>query len=266
MDRLLGNVSDSFFGMPIPYHFIYKTNLFVKPNILLWLGTLDGMPVSDVSSTAQDYLKLIWSATEWSATPMTVSAMAERLGVRPSTVSDGVKKLVKQGLVTHAPYGSIELTDVGREHAVAMVRRHRILETFLVQMLGYGWDEVHDEAEVLEHAVSDKLIERIDQQLGHPTRDPHGDPIPTHDGHPHLPAATPLSAADAGRTVAITRISDADPQMLRYFTELGLAPDTRLSVREHRPYADVTTIRLQGRDRDIDLSASASGAIWVVAV
>ena len=224
------------------------------------------MPVSDLSSTAQDYLKLIWTATEWSATPMTVSTMAERLGVRPSTASDGIKKLAKQGLVTHAPYGSIELTDAGRDHAVAMVRRHRLLETFLVQMLGYGWDEVHDEAEILEHAVSEKLIERIDQKLGHPTRDPHGDPIPTPDGHPHLPAATQLSAADTGQDMAITRISDADPQMLRYFTELGLAPDTQLSVREHRPYADVTTIRLQGRDRDIDLGASASQAIWVVAV
>lgn len=222
------------------------------------------MPITDLSASAQDYLKLIWSATEWSATPMTVGAMAERLGVRPSTASDGVKKLVKQGLVTHAPYGTIGLTDVGREHAVAMVRRHRLLETFLVQVLGYGWDEVHDEAEVLEHAVSDKLIGRIAEQLGHPTRDPHGDPIPTADGQSHLPAATRLSAAATGRMMEITRISDADPEMLRYFTQLGLAPDTRLSVREHRPYADVTTIRLQGRDRDIDLGASASDAIWVV--
>lgn len=238
--------------------------MFVKPNISFRLGTLDGMPVSDLSSTAQDYLKLIWSATEWSGAPMTVGTMAERLGVRPSTASDGIKKLARQGLVSHAPYGSIELTDAGREHAVAMVRRHRLLETFLVQMLGYRWDEVHDEAEILEHAVSEKLMERIDQKLGHPTRDPHGDPIPTANGHPNPPSGTRLSAADIGRTMTITRVSDADPQMLRYFTELGLAPDARLSVREHRPYADVTTIRLQGRDRDIDLGASASDAIWVV--
>lgn len=224
------------------------------------------MPVSDLSSSAQDYLKLIWSATEWTATPITVSVMAERLGVRPSTVSDGIKKLARQELVTHAPYGSIELTEAGREHAVAMVRRHRLLETFLVHALGYGWDEVHDEAETLEHAVSDKLIERIDQYLGHPTRDPHGDPIPSPEGLPHVPAGTQLSTAATGGTVAITRISDADPQMLRYFTELGLAPDTQLTVREHRPYADVTTIRLHGRERDIELGASASEAIWVVAV
>jgi DtxR family Mn-dependent transcriptional regulator len=227
---------------------------------------MDGMPVSDLSSSAQDYLKLIWSATEWSATPITVSVMAERLGVRASTVSDGIKKLARQDLVTHAPYGSIELTAAGREHAVAMVRRHRLLETFLVQALGYGWDEVHDEAETLEHAVSDKLIERIDQQLGYPTRDPHGDPIPPADGPPHLPAGTQLSAAAPGGTVAITRVSDADPQMLRYFTELGLKPDATLTVKEHRPYADVTTIRLHGPGRDIDLGPTASEAIWVVAV
>ncbi|MEO5317804.1 metal-dependent transcriptional regulator [Arthrobacter sp. CC3] len=224
------------------------------------------MPVSDLSPSAQDYLKLIWSATEWSATPITVSDMAERLGFRPSTVSEGIKKLARQELVTHAPYGSIELTPAGREHAVAMVRRHRLLETFLVQALGYGWDEVHDEAETLEHAVSDKLIEHIDQHLGHPTRDPHGDPIPPSDGLPHMPAGTQLSAAATGGTVAITRVSDHDPQMLRYFTELGLAPDARLTVKEHRPYADVTTIRLHGPGRDIDLGASASEAIWVVAV
>lgn len=224
------------------------------------------MPVSDLSSTAQDYLKLIWSATEWSPTPITVSDMAERLSLRPSTVSEGIKKLARQGMVTHAPYGTIELTDTGREHAVAMVRRHRLLETFLVQELGYGWDEVHEEAETLEHAVSDRLIERIDRQLGRPTRDPHGDPIPSADGLARVPAGTQLSTASTGGTLAITRISDADPQMLRYFTELGLAPDTKLTIREHRPYADVTSIRLHGLERDIDLGASASEAIWVVAV
>lgn len=227
---------------------------------------MDVMPVSDLSHAAQDYLKLIWSATEWSPAPITVSVMAERLGVRPSTVSDGIKKLAGQGLVTHAPYGSIELTDAGRAHAVAMVRRHRLLETFLVDVLGYSWDEVHDEAEVLEHAVSDTLIDRMDRKLGHPTRDPHGDPIPGSDGRPNMPKGTQLSAAAAGNTMAITRISDADPQMLRYFTELGLAPDTRLTVTEHRPYADVTTVRVHEPERDIDLGASASDAIWVVAV
>ncbi|APX00468.1 metal-dependent transcriptional regulator [Arthrobacter sp. QXT-31] len=220
------------------------------------------MTVSELSASAQDYLKMIWSATEWSESPITISAMAERMGVKPSTVSDGIRRLAKQGLVTHAPYGSIELTAAGRDHAVQMVRRHRLLETFLVQVVGYGWDEVHDEAEILEHAVSDRLIRRIDEKLGHPTRDPHGDPIPSATGQPHTPEGTPLSSVIPGRAVTVTRISDADPQVLRYFTELGLVPDTRLTVLAHRPYADVTTIRLP--DRDVDLGPSAAEAIWVI--
>jgi DtxR family Mn-dependent transcriptional regulator len=222
------------------------------------------MTVSELTTSAQDYLKMIWSATEWSETPITVGAMADRLGVKPSTVSDGIRRLSKQGLVTHAPYGSIELTVSGREHAVEMVRRHRLLETFLVQVLGYGWDEVHDEAEILEHAVSDTMIKRIDELLEHPTRDPHGDPIPSPEGRTNAPEGIRLAAVDPDREVAITRISDADPDMLRYFAELGLAPDTRLTVLAHRPYAGVTTIRVPDRESDIDLGPVAAEAIWVV--
>lgn len=223
------------------------------------------MTVSDLTAPAQDYLKMIWSATEWSQSPITVSAMAERMGVKPSTVSDGIRRLAKQGMVTHAPYGSIELTAAGREHAVEMVRRHRLLETFLVKVLGYGWDEVHDEAEVLEHAVSDTMIRRVDELLGHPTRDPHGDPIPSPGGLPDPPEGVRLVAMDLDRPVTITRISDADPDMLRYFAELGLAPDIQLTVRAHRPYADITTVHLNDRAVDIDLGSAAAEAIWVVA-
>ncbi|WP_120520322.1 metal-dependent transcriptional regulator [Arthrobacter celericrescens] len=223
------------------------------------------MPVSDLTTSAQDYLKLIWSATEWSSEPITIGAMAERLGVTPSTVSDGIRKLAKQGLVEHAPYRSIELTPTGREHAVTMVRRHRLLETFLVETLNYRWDEVHDEAEVLEHAVSDTLIDKIDTLLGHPTRDPHGDPIPAADGTPHRPAAGPLAATEPGTNVTITRISDANPDMLRYFAELGLKPDTRLTVLGQRPYADLTNIRIEENGHEIDLGSAAAEAIWVVA-
>lgn len=221
------------------------------------------MTVSELTAAAQDYLKMIWSSTEWAEAPITVGAMAERMAVKPSTVSDGIRRLAKQGLVTHAPYGSIELTPAGRAHAVEMVRRHRLLETFLVQILGYGWDEVHDEAEILEHAVSDTMIQRIDEKLGFPTRDPHGDPIPSGNGLPHPPQGDPLTSVEPERTVTITRISDADPDMLRYFAQLGLGPDTRLQVLAHRPYADVTTIRVG--DRDVDLGPSAAEAIWVVA-
>jgi len=224
---------------------------------------MECMPVSDLTSSAQDYLKVIWGATEWSTAPITVTLLAERMGLRRSTVSEAIRKLNEQGLLAHAPYGNIELTDTGRAHAVAMVRRHRLLETFLVQSLGYGWDEVHDEAEILEHAVSDTMVNRIDAHLGHPTRDPHGDPIPSADGHPHRPDAIRLSDAPPNREFAITRISDDDPAMLRYFAGVGLMLDTRLTVQHRTPYSDVTTVHLDGQTIDINLGSAASSAIWV---
>src|SRR6185312_9783623 len=150
---------------------------------------IEAMSVSELTNTAQDYLKVIWTATEWMPQPITVKQLAERMGVRAATVSDGIRRLAENGMLRHEPYGSIELTDAGRRHAIAMVRRHRLIETFLVETLGYGWDEVHDEAEVLEHAVSDTLVDRIDAKLGHPDRDPHGDPIPSVDGAVPTPPA-----------------------------------------------------------------------------
>ena len=189
------------------------------------------MAVSHLSQSTQDYLKCIWTLQEWSHGPVAMTALADRRGVRTSTASDGIKKLREQGLVDHVAYGGITLTPAGRAHAVTMVRRHRLLETYLVQELGYDWDEVHDEAEVLEHAVSDRLIAAIDARLGHPTRDPHGDPIPTAEGAERRPEALALAEAPAG-TYIVARISDADPDRLRRFAELGVVPDATLTVGE----------------------------------
>ena len=221
------------------------------------------MPVSDLSTTAQDYLKVIWAATEWSVTPITVKQLAERMGVRAATVSDAIRRLAEQGLLVHEPYGSIELTDAGRANAVAMVRRHRLLETFLVEVLGYGWDEVHDEAEVLEHAVSDTLIDRIDRRLGYPSRDPHGDPIPAPDGTPHRPDALPLVEAPVGVALVVTRISDADPAVLRYLADRGIRLDTVLTVTEQRAFAGDATVSLDGSAAAVDLGETAASAVWV---
>ena len=133
-----------------------------------------------LSAVAQDYLKVIWTASEWSEDTVSTKMLSERIGVSASTVSEAIRKLADQGMVDHARYGAISLTERGRHAAVAMVRRHRLIETYLVRELGYGWDEVHDEAEILEHAVSDLMMSRIDAKLGFPQRDPHGDPIPVH--------------------------------------------------------------------------------------
>jgi DtxR family Mn-dependent transcriptional regulator len=217
------------------------------------------MPVSDLSNAAQDYLKVIWASTEWSPTPITVTQLAERMGVRTATVSDGIRRLVDLGMLRHEPYGSIELTDEGRSNAVAMVRRHRLIETYLVEVLGYGWDEVHDEAEILEHAVSETLVERMDATLGHPTRDPHGDPIPSAEGEPHLPEAVQLHEASSGERYRVCRISDADPLVLRALGELGVRLDEDLELVEHLP--GETRVVLGGGP--LILADSLAAAVWV---
>lgn len=185
-------------------------------------------PVPDVdaiSTVAQDHLKAIWSATEWGGPPTTTTALAARFGTSVANVTETMKRLAAQGLVEYTRYRPVALTPRGEAYAVAMVRRHRLVETFLVERLGYGWDEVHDEAERLEHAVSDLLVERIDAALGHPAADPHGDPIPDASGRVAVPeGATLLGAADPDARWRVVRVSDADPAVLAAADAAGLAP------------------------------------------
>lgn len=219
------------------------------------------MPADDLPTATQDYLKVIWTSAEWSDEPISSRALADRLGVSPSTVSETLKRLGAQGLVDHERYGSIRLTDRGRAAAVSMVRRHRLVETFLVEYLGYGWDEVHDEAEVLEHAVSDAFVERLDERLGHPERDPHGDPIPTADGR--LPAldARRLVDVEPPADLRVVRVADDEPELLRHLVDLGVVLDTRLRLREHRPFAGTVGIEVGGTS--LDLGLPAAEAIYV---
>ena len=217
-----------------------------------------------LTAVTQDYLKVIWSAREWSDEPVTTKLLAARLGVGASTVSETVRRLADAGLVTHEPYGAVHLTDEGRRHALAMVRRHRLIETFLVEVLGYGWDEVHDEAEVLEHAVSDVFVERLASRLGHPVRDPHGDPIPGPDGELDPPPATTLWDADPGEWT-VARISDSDPELLRYLEGVHLVPDAAVRVVERRTVTGVIATHVPApTSADVDLGEVAARAIWVV--
>jgi len=180
----------------------------------------------------EDYVKVIYAHTEWQPEPITTNALAARLGLAASSVTEMVKKLTAQGLAEHEPYGAIELTARGRHVALTMVRRHRLIETWLVERIGYTWDEVHDEAEVLEHAMSDRLLAAIDAELGSPLRDPHGDPIPTADGTVEIPAAVVLAdAASGGRVV---RISDRDPLLLRHLAAEGIVLDALVSPERRR--------------------------------
>ncbi|MCV7400605.1 manganese-binding transcriptional regulator MntR [Mycobacterium fragae] len=226
---------------------------------------------NELTAVAQDYLKVIWNAQEWSREKVSTKMLAEKLGVSASTASESIRKLAEQGLVDHEKYGAVTLTESGRRAALAMVRRHRLLEAFLVKELGYSWDEVHDEAEVLEHAVSDRLITRIDAKLGFPQRDPHGDPIPASDGQVPTPPARQLWACRDGDAGTVARISDADPEMLRYFDSIGISLDSRLRVLTRREFAGMISVAIEsavsadGAPTTVDLGSPAARAIWVVA-
>lgn len=201
----------------------------------------------------EDYVKVIYAHTEWQDAPITTTGLAARLGLAASSVTEMVKKLVRQGLVVHEPYGAIELTADGAELALQMVRRHRLIETWLVASQGYRWDEVHEEAEVLEHAMSDRLLDSIDDQLGRPTRDPHGDPIPGRDGALNRPAATQLEHLSAGTRGVVARVSDRDPALLRYLKAEGVALDVSILRTDEGALVG-----------DVVIAPEALAAVWVV--
>ncbi len=201
------------------------------------------------TESAQNYVKAIYALTE-SGEEVSTSALADRLGVSPASVTSMVKRLAHQGLLAHQRYRGFQLTDEGRAVALEVVRHHRLLEAYLCQSLGITWDRVHDEAEVLEHAISEELEDRIDELLGHPTHDPHGDPIPPKAGeyvevhHPSLDSFPPGPAI-------IRRVSDRDPEALRYLSELGLVPGTRIVVEGHSPFRGPVWVRVRGRQAAI---------------
>ncbi|HEU0257001.1 MAG TPA: metal-dependent transcriptional regulator [Microbacteriaceae bacterium] len=202
--------------------------------------------MSEITPTAEDYVKAIWSATEWGEPAITTKGLAARFGTTSATASDTIRRLVLQGLVEHEPYGQIGLTPTGVRHALAMVRRHRLIETFLASTLGYSWAEIHDEAERLEHAASDLLIDRVDALLDHPAHDPHGDPIPAADGRVSYPqGAVSVRRAEPGDYV-IVRISDADAERLVYFHEHGLVPGAAARVVGHDLHASTVRLRVGG--------------------
>lgn len=219
----------------------------------------------ELSNAMQDYLKVVCTASEWSTEPITTTALAARLNVAPSSVSEMMRRLAALGLVHHRPYEAIQLTEEGRRMGLAMMRRHRLIETFLVDELGYTWDEVHDEAEVLEHAISDKMLDRIDAKLGYPRRDPHGDPIPNAAGEVEMPDAVGLSSLKEGEVGVIARISDSDPDLLRHLDDLGLRLDDTVRVSEKSPFTGGTTIIRENSDEpSLILGEAALDAIWVV--
>ena len=219
------------------------------------------MPRPAVTRMVEDYVTLIWKAYEWPGGRPATTEMAEQLGVTASTVSANLKKLARDGYIDYEPYGQIVLTDVGRQIAVEIVRRHRIVESYLVEALGLTWDQVHDEADRLEHAVSDLVLERMNAALGNPERDPHGDPIPDVDGHTAEFPSRRLQETVPGVEVEVVRVSDRSPELLRYLTERGIVIGTKLQVRSISSAASAIAVSIG--DESIELALDAADAIRV---
>ena len=219
------------------------------------------MPRPSVTRMVEDYVTLIWKAYEWPGGRPATTEMAEQLGVTASTVSANLKKLARDGYIDYEPYGQIVLTDVGRQIAVEIVRRHRIVESYLVEALGLTWDQVHDEADRLEHAVSDLVLERMNAALGSPQRDPHGDPIPDADGHTAEFPSRRLQETAPGLEVEVVRVSDRSPELLRYLTDRGIVIGTKLQVRSISSAASAIAVTVG--DESIELALDAADAIRV---
>lgn len=199
------------------------------------------------SPAVEDYLKAIYHLSGEGGAAGT-SAVAERLGVTAGSVTGMLKRLAEQGFVEHVPYYGAKLTDIGMERAVATIRRHRIIESFLVQVLGYAWDQVHEEAEALEHSASARLIDRMSEVLGMPEADPHGAPIPSAAGAFHERRYPSLADIESGSRAVLRRVSDEDPEALRYLAGMGMLPGTEIEVLERAPFEGPLKVRVGGRE------------------
>jgi DtxR family transcriptional regulator, Mn-dependent transcriptional regulator len=194
------------------------------------------------TSAIEDYAKAIY-ALERRHGAATTTALAERLGVTAGSASGMVKRLDELGLVEHRPYHGVSLTKDGRRVALEVMRHHRLLELYLVKSLGVPWDRVHEEAEVLEHVLSEELEELIAAKLGDPTHDPHGDPIPTRELTIEEGATESLQALRIGDRGMFTRVSDSNPEMLRFLTDRGIAPGDQLEVIDKQPFEGPLFVR-----------------------
>ena len=198
---------------------------------------------TSTSEAVQDYVKAIYSLSRGGDVIVSTSALADRLGVSAASASAMVKRLDGLGLVSHEPYRGVALTAAGEKVALEVLRHHRLLELYLAEALGMPWDRVHDEAEVLEHAISEELSDLIAARLGDPTHDPHGDPIPTRDGRIEEGDTTTLDALAIGSRGTFVRVSDSSPEMLRYLGERGISPGSRFHIVAREPFDGPVSVR-----------------------
>jgi DtxR family Mn-dependent transcriptional regulator len=216
--------------------------------------------------TVENYVKTIAliGARDSGRAAVATGELAQALGVSPGTVTGMLKTLSEANLATYTPYEGARLTDAGQRLAMKVIRRHRLVELFLVRTLDMPWDEVHEEAEHLEHAVSERLVERIDRFLGNPSVDPHGDPIPRADGSLTETGGTPMTQLAAGERFRVVRVVDQDPAFLRYLSECGLDLHAAGALVENRAESGALVFRLAARDRTVALGHDAAGKVLVV--
>jgi DtxR family transcriptional regulator, Mn-dependent transcriptional regulator len=202
-----------------------------------------------ISESVEDYAKAIYGLERrGDGAPVTTNVLADRLGVTPASASNMVKRLAEQGLAEHAPYHGVTLTDEGTRVALEVLRHHRLLELYLVEHLDVPWDRVHEEADALEHVISEDLEERIAAKLGHPTHDPHGDPIPDANLDLAEAATRALADLDVGERGTFVRVSDSEPEMLRYLADRGLAIGDAVEVVDRQPFDGPLTVRSDGAE------------------
>jgi len=209
-----------------------------------------GTQTTDLTVAVQDYLKSIY-ALEAAGDRVTTSALAGRMGVSAPSASAMTKRLAELGLVERSPYRGVALTEEGRRGALEVLRHHRLLERYLVDRLGLALDEVHAEAELLEHALSEELEAKIDAELGFPTHDPHGDPIPDRELRVSEGGSRTLCDLDVGDRAIVSRVPDADPELLRYLSELGLVPGAEVEIVSFAPFEGPVTMRTNMGDQAI---------------
>jgi len=226
---------------------------------------MNDAPRPHLTRSVEDYLKAVYSLTEREESAST-SALAEALNVQPASVTGMVKRLAECGYLEHARYHGAKLTESGSREALRIIRRHRILETYLCTHLGYSWDDVHQEAERLEHAASDALIDRMAAILEHPSHDPHGAPIPTPSGEIERFESVTLNEVALGLAVQIRSVPDEDPARLRYLETLGLVPGARITVRERAPFDGPTTVSVEARVNAEVIGSDLADGIFVAPV
>jgi DtxR family Mn-dependent transcriptional regulator len=214
------------------------------------------------SPAVEDYAKAIYTLQRRADSPVTTTALAERLDVSAASASGMVRRLSEIGLVKHEPYKGVELTERGNAVALEVIRHHRLLELLLAE-LGVPWDRVHDEAEVLEHHISEELEALIAERLGDPTHDPHGDPIPTADLSVDEGSSIALNDLEIGQRGRFVRVSDSDPEMLRYLSDLGLAPGEKLELIGREPFEGPLVVGFGGKQHPLGIALASAMRVEV---